>query len=125
MVINVSLRLIAVITICPVVGGCAGMKAGGGDERCQLDAALICAQSSQQPMTINGQQADSTMREQMGSRTIDATVPIRNQSGEVIANAACRINAQHNTVVYASGSTAGRLVDKDLDYLRQAGYCKQ
>jgi hypothetical protein len=124
---SIATRTLAAIAMSALLGACAGTKLGGGaasDPRCDLDAASICAQAATGPVTIGGQRADRTMEEQIGVRTVTATVPIRNQSGEVIANAACHYNSKNKTVVYASASTAGTLADKDLEYLRRAGACK-
>ena len=103
MVINIAARFVAALALYAAIAGCAGASFGGlgggaaEDPRCAIDAPKVCDAARGGPVTIGGQRADRTMVEQLGTRTISGTIPIRDDSGEVIANVACQINAQHQT----------------------------
>jgi len=130
MVINFAARFVAALALYAAIAGCAGASFGGlgggaaEDPRCAIDAPKVCDAARGGPVTIGGQRADRTMVEQLGTRTISGTIPIRDDSGEVIANVACQINAQHQTVVYASASGGPPLTDKSIEFLRSRGLCK-
>ncbi|MGH7864303.1 MAG: hypothetical protein ACREQB_04895 [Candidatus Binataceae bacterium] len=124
---SVATGTIAAIAMSAMLGACAGAKLGAGaasDPRCDIDAASICAQAATGPVTIGGQQADRSMLEQSGPRTSAVTVPIEDDSGEVIANVSCQINFQRQSVVYASASGGPPLTDKSIEFLRAHGLCK-
>jgi hypothetical protein len=112
------------------LASCAGASLGGlgaaaaEDPRCAIDAVKICESARGGPVTIGGQRADRTMVEQLGARTLYSTIPLRDESGEVIANVSCQINAQYQTVVYASASAGPPLTDKSVEFLRARGLCK-
>jgi hypothetical protein len=124
-----KLGLTALAAIAILIAGCGSraseqsLAAAG----CKIDAAQACAsiKGHAVDMSNTGMSGDQRMVEQNSAATANIHIPIQFPSGDPDLTINCNIKTRTQAVVYAEVVPGPALSDKDIDFLRGAGFCSQ